>query len=362
VTSADRLVQLAGAALVGLVLADVFFTVLFPASGSGPVRRPLSRWVWRSFRLLGRRLRPPRRHRLLAYSGPVQITATIAVWVLLVTAGWAMVFQPALGTAVVATDGSTDTGWATALYVSGFSLTTLGTGDVVPITAPYRLFMIMEAGLGLSGFTLVLTYFLSVYGTITQHKTSAALLHQRTFCTGDPVQLIVGLADDGALPGAGQELSWLADLLGRTYQTHHSYPVLRYFHYRDAQYTLPRLLLLSLDTTALLRSALDGQRYRTLLRSPGLEMVSSTGLQLLEELIPHAGCEPSEDEEQDWRRHFTQAAARLRAAGIDIPTDVATSCQEYLSLRARWNQPLRSLAEAMLYEWSEIDPLSRPST
>lgn len=47
--------QVTGAALVLLALADVFLTVLLPASGRGPVREPLSRSIWRLFRWLAGR-------------------------------------------------------------------------------------------------------------------------------------------------------------------------------------------------------------------------------------------------------------------------------------------------------------------
>ena len=41
-----------------------------------------------------------------------------------------MIFKPALGSAVQASSGPTDAGWATAFYFSGFNLTTLGVGDL----------------------------------------------------------------------------------------------------------------------------------------------------------------------------------------------------------------------------------------
>ena len=176
----------AGGAAVALTLADVFFTVLFPAGGHGPVRRPLSRETWQAFAVLGRRLRAPIRRRFLAYSGPVQITTTILTWTTLLVVGWAMVFRPALGHGIEAAHGSTDTGFATALYYSGFALTTLGTGDVVPTTDSYRLLTVVEAALGFSVFTL-------------------------------------------------------AEFLTHTSETHRSSPVLRYFHFREDRYALPRV-------------------------------------------------------------------------------------------------------------------------
>jgi hypothetical protein len=88
-----------GGLLVLLILLDVFFTVLFPSSGHGPIRKPLSWVLWAGFRHLGRRLNDRHRRRLLGYSGPAVITATLLVWGVLLAAGWALIIKAALGSA-----------------------------------------------------------------------------------------------------------------------------------------------------------------------------------------------------------------------------------------------------------------------
>ena len=99
--------QAVGAAIVLLTLLDVFFTVLFPASGHGPIRNPLASAVWRCFRLIGSMTTGQRRRNFLSYSGPVLFTITFIVWFLLLVTGWAMIYKPALGTAITASSGPT---------------------------------------------------------------------------------------------------------------------------------------------------------------------------------------------------------------------------------------------------------------
>ncbi len=353
-------VQACGALVVLLVLADVFFTVLLPASGRGPIRRPLSTLTWRGFAAVGRRLAVPRRRRLLTYSGPALITVTIATWLLLLVVGWSLVYLPALGGGVVASTGPTDTGWGTALYVSGFSLTTLGTGDVVPTSTPYRLLTVVEAAVGFSVFTMVLTYFLSIYGAITSRKTFGSSLHQQTFGSGSAAELLVGLADDDDLADARQQLSRLAEFLAHTFETHRSYPVLRYFHFRQERYALPRLLLVSLDGATLVRAALDGCRYRSLIRSAAVFGLVTAALQLLEELVPAAAAtRPSPEEQRRWTARFEASVETLREAGLRVVTDRGEGAREYVALRARWDGPLRELSAAMLYDWDEMEAAVR---
>jgi hypothetical protein len=113
----DVLLQLLGSLLVVTVLLDVFFTVLFPASGRGPIRKPVATFVWVFFRLVGAVLKGQRRRNFLSYTGPVLIGVTLIVWFLVLAAGWAMIFKPALGTNIEASSGATDTGWATAASI-----------------------------------------------------------------------------------------------------------------------------------------------------------------------------------------------------------------------------------------------------
>ena len=74
---------------------------------------------------------------MLSYSGPVVITVPLAAWFVLLVIGWAMIYKPALGTAVAALSGPTDTGWATAIYFSGFSLTTAGADEYIALRAQW---------------------------------------------------------------------------------------------------------------------------------------------------------------------------------------------------------------------------------
>lgn len=284
----DVLEPVLGVVIVGLVLVDVFYTVLFPASGHGPLRRPMSRWTWRFFAAVARHLSETRRRSFLAYSGPVQISLSISTWVVLLVVGWALVYHPALGSGLVASSGPTDTGWDTAIYFSGFSITTLGTGDVIPTTAVYRVLTVVEAAVGFSVVTMVLTYFLSIYGSITSRKTFGSSLHHHTYDTGSATQLIVCISKTGQVGCGSEQLTQLAGFLTHTVETHRSYPVLRYFHFRDPRYALPRLLLVSLDTAALLRSALDERCYERLLGSPVLFEMHAAALELLDELVPEA--------------------------------------------------------------------------
>lgn len=357
---ADALLRAGGALVVVVTLADVFLTVLFPASGHGPLRKPLSRSIWWCFRTVGRRLSGQRSRAFLTYCGPVLVVLSIAVWPLLLVVGWAMIYLPTLGTGLVASSGETVRTWVNALYVSGWSLTTLGTGDIVPTSGLYRMLMVVEAATGFSVVTMVVTYFLSVYSAITQRKTFAAALHHRTGRTGDSVRLITGLASQGDVSSVIGELSSTGSELQHMFQTHESYPVLRWFHFRQVRYASPRILLTALDAAALAGSALDVGRGGAG-DMPAVVLVDGAARDLLRDLlrdlVPETSGgrsgEPGEDEAL--RRRFTDAVAAFRGAGLAVRED-PQAAEDYLRRRAEWEPSLRALAAAMLYEWDEVRP------
>ena len=199
----DFLLTLAGLAILLVTTADIFFNVLFPASGHGPVRKPLSATVWLLFRLLGAILHGRPRRNFLSYSGPMVISATLVGWFLLLNAGFALVFKPALGTAIVADSGPTDTSWAAAFYYSGFNITTLGVGDLTPATGAFRILTVAAAATGFAYFSMSITYFLSVYSHLTGRNAYARGLYHLTGRSGDAAVLIARLAEDETLAAPG---------------------------------------------------------------------------------------------------------------------------------------------------------------
>ncbi|MDT9599386.1 potassium channel family protein [Sphingosinicella rhizophila] len=352
----NLLLTLAGVAIVLVTTADVFFTVLFPASRHGPVRKPLSSAVWLLFRLGGGLLHGRRRRNFLSYSGPVVISATLLGWFLLLNAGFALIFKPALGTAILAGSGPTETSWAAAFYYSGFNITTLGVGDLKPEADAYRLLTVAAAALGFAYFSMSITYFLSVYSHLTGRNAFAQGLHHLTGRSGDAAALIARFAGSGTLDDARQHVSAKADFLRQIHQSHMFYPVLRYFHYRDPSYALPRILLIALDTAALIRSALDPHRYRRLLHSTGIAELIEAADDLLTGLTSDNKAHlPAAAEAADWHRRFDEAWALLKDAGLCLRADQAAAARMYVAERARWNQPLRALADFMLYEWATIE-------
>ncbi len=342
-------------------LADIFLAVLYARSGASLLSDRLHGVTWRFFRRVALALPGSRgRGLLLAYAGPSLLLLSITLWVLLLLVGFALIIQPALGSAIRSTSGPTPMNFATALYYAGFSLTTLGTGDIVPFTAFHRLLTIFMAAVGFSVLTLSLTFLTSVYSALVRRNSFALGLHHRTSGTADTGVLLTRLGSGGDFSGAQQELTTMAEELINLYESHHFYPVLHYFRFQENAYALARIALLTLDTATLIKSVLDERTYASLVRSSAVAALWGGGTQLLEGVsetfLPHKPGKVDElqgDTEAQWRAHYLQVADKLRAEGITVAEDGA-GADRYVALRRQWGAYVVAFADYMAYSWSEI--------
>jgi hypothetical protein len=157
------------------------------------------------------------------------------------TIGFALIFWSALGTEIQADKGPTPTDFITALYLSGYSLTTLATGDITPQTSTYRFLMILEAALGFSVLTVTLTYLQSVYSQLIQRNTFALSLHHRTARTADAAELLARMGASGDFDSsARQDIANMAEKLLNILESHHSYPSLGYFRWQASYYAVAK--------------------------------------------------------------------------------------------------------------------------
>lgn len=357
------MVQALGAGLVILALADVFLTVLYARSGTGLFTPTLQKTVWRLFKVAAPRKRMMR-DKLLSFAGPSIMVLTALVWFLMLLIGFSLIVWSELGDAIQASRGPTPTDFAAAVYYSGFGLTTLGTGDIVPKTGLFRILIIVKAATGFSVLTLTLTYFMSVYSALVRRNTLANALDQLSGGTGDAAELVAGLGAGGSFAGARETLVMMATRVNDLLESHHSYPVIHYFRLPDERYAMARIALLTMDGAALLRTAL-GAEHRTISRSAAVQMLWGSGLSLLREAgqsFLAKGAEASAEACRDTaaeEQRFSAALARLKGEDIAVVADAREHRRAYIRARGEWFASTRAFAQSMAHSWDEIEPAAR---
>src|SRR5688572_29811543 len=129
---------LAGFFLIFLILLDAFETMILPRRVTQRVRlsKLFYRASWVPWRWVGRAIKDSAsRETFLGYYGPLSLLMLVAIWVIALVFGFALI-QWSLGGALGSADNRDD--FWTNLYLSGSAFFTLGLGDVVPLEAPGR--------------------------------------------------------------------------------------------------------------------------------------------------------------------------------------------------------------------------------
>lgn len=158
-------VSIAGIVLVLVGLLDMFRTLLHPP-GSGTLSSAVMKGAWKASMALG--------HRAGSVVGPASMVAAVLVWVLLLGGGWAMIFGPHLPGSFSFSSGADleRTGVVVeSLYVSYMTLSTLGLGDVIPLTSGLRLATTIEALTGFALLTSAMTWFVQVYPPLMRRRS-----------------------------------------------------------------------------------------------------------------------------------------------------------------------------------------------
>ena len=339
----------AGLLVMGLIVADIFVTVLYARAGTSLFSRRLARGAWWSFRLLGR---GGHRATVLSFCGPAIVIVLIAFWSLGLSVGAALAIHPALGTSVVATGGPTDRDFVTALYAGSNSLSIVGSGSYGPHTTRYRLLYILASLVGVSSLSLTLTYVMQVYSALQRRNALGLRLWLLSGETGRAAELLARMGAGGDLSGATSSFAQLLDEVAQTKESHHLYPVLYYFRFPQPYYSAGFVGRLLLDALTLLETSTD-DRLAHLRRSAAVDGLWRAVILFLSTLedafLPRSAAEArpsSARAQQAWRDEYGRSLEALRRAGVPVRARPDEGAQAYVSLRQAWEPLVARLEQA----------------
>ncbi|WP_346293210.1 potassium channel family protein [Sphaerothrix gracilis] len=350
------LAQILGIGIILVALIDVYLTVLYPRTHKSVMSLKLCKSTWEIFRYLSR---VPIRgsDKILSYCGPTLLILIVFIWVCSLILGFALLIWPTLGSGIQASQGQTPTDFSTALYYSGFTLTTLGVGDLVPKTNLWRSITIIESALGFTVFTASLTYLLSVYNALTKRNTFALSLFHRSGSEADAGLFLAQLKGYDRFETAFGDISSISRDLLFLLESHHAYPILHYFRFQEVQYSLARIALVSLDLATLIKTILHPQEYGPFINSSAVNELENSGLDLLFQLSDSFLGQDQCDQpafEKEWRSRYLRASSLLQNYDVKTIPDLAIGADEYVARRRQWNGVVLAFANYMDYRWSNI--------
>jgi len=190
----DWLARVVGAAVVLLVLRDIFHTLGHP-EGQGSLSRFVLSTIWRLSRFRGGR------GRLARLTGPVALLTVIVVWGTLAIVGWGLIYLPSIPTGFVYASRPSPGGSSSALdalYISMSTISTLGFGDIVPAPGWLQIATPLEALFGFALLTVAVSWVLQIYPALARRRVLAIQLS--SFRRAD---VLAGLRDTDSVLLAG---------------------------------------------------------------------------------------------------------------------------------------------------------------
>jgi hypothetical protein len=210
-----------GIGVLGFATWDQYWTTL--GEGGGPLTRRVAGWV-RQFFLWSYRHWP--KSRLLSAGGVATILTTVLIWIGLIWIGWALVFSAQEGQVVDVESGKPADIWQ-RIYFSGYTISTLGIGDIQPRGAIWRVLVPAASLLGLIQITFSIAYLIPISGAATHKRKVASYIS----CLGQSADdIILNMWDGESLTSMSDHLQSLTSDLALLEQSHITYPVLHYFH------------------------------------------------------------------------------------------------------------------------------------
>ncbi len=306
-----------GVSLLGFTLVDVVLTTLHP-TGSSLLSGRAFRAVWRPWRRIGRLLPGDARLAWLSLAGPLLVPLMLALWTLLVTTAFALIYfagiQGAPGN--VTFEGQAPQGIAPAFRLSWITLSTIGFADVKPSTTGFSLLVAVEALLGLLILTLTITYFLGIQQVVHEIQILGSKLHHQRLRIGDPLGPLRHRCRDGRAVDLGSWLEELHDNLTNIGEGLRRHPITYYFHPRRRGWSLPATLGAIAQTAVALRWGLPASH--PVVRDPRLDTLLEATAALVADL--QGGLVP----------------VRPRRAARPVPRSVFEAARAQGGARDRW--------------------------
>lgn len=213
-----------GILFLSVSLVDLLWTTLWVDGGAGPLTDRLTSWGWSAMRKVAGGY-----PRVLSLAGPFLMGLTLLTWIVLLWAGWTFLFSSGENALHYVSDSRSIT-WAGRIYFVGYTMFTLGIGDIVPTNGGWQIATILTTANGMLFVTMSVSYLVSVLGAVTLKRSFASTVtgmgrkgaeFVRSGWNGDDFEGFEGL-----LPTLSTELQRL------TYQ-HQAYPILHYYYSRE---------------------------------------------------------------------------------------------------------------------------------
>src|SRR5947209_11437266 len=151
-------------------------------------------------------------------------------------------------------DGSTPTDFFPAMYSAANCMSIVASIGFSTQTSTFRLIFMFNSLVGMSVISLTLTYLMQIYNALQQRNSLGLHLFLLSGMTGSSAEMLVRIAPQGRVDSGFSTLSDLASSVVQLKEMHHFYPVLVYFRFEEAYYSVSFVTGMVLDCASLIES------------------------------------------------------------------------------------------------------------
>jgi hypothetical protein len=327
-------------ALILFILVDAFEALVYPRRVEHKFR--LARWfyrgTWAAWTFVFRR------EKYMAVFGPLSLLGLLAVW----ASGLIFAFgllSYALDLPVHTSDGPATL--FTYLYLSAATFSTLGLGDVTPLSTLGRVITVTEAGVGFGFLAVVIGYLPVVYNHFSSREITISLLDARAGSPPSAAQFLNRLAKTDKMPDMDRFLRewevWSAELL----ESSLSFPVLAYYRSQHDNQSWLSALTFILDTSALVLASVETPHLHQARLTFAMARHAVVDMAMVFRVPPHE-CQGRLNA-QGWGRLHQE----LREAGVALRPGTGGEAK-YAELRLAYEPFVIALSQRFLLKLPEI--------
>jgi hypothetical protein len=231
----ETIYLITGIILLGWMIFDFFFTTL-SGSGSSFFGNFISKHTHKAVQALARHSR----RKSFRFSGMIINLALLLGWLLLIWLGLFLVFSS--NPAGIVNDHRQVASTVERLYFTGYALSTLGMGDVRPITPSFKILTSAFSFFGFIFFTTSMTYLISISSAVITKRSLAMTIRNLGSCPREISKTLTTLDQTYCL----QLIFSLQQMIDKHSVGHQAYPVVHYYNNDDVDSSLS-INLASLD-------------------------------------------------------------------------------------------------------------------
>lgn len=358
----NLLLTIAGIGLIAFVFYDIYATILRATKYPGAFSEILNRSLWWIATRFTKNLERRRRHRILSALGPLLMPLLITFFLIMLLTGFALIYLPRIESSFKFDEAAQGSAILRAFYFSGITLTTVGYGDILPLTGAMRLAALVESALGIAVISISITYLLTVYRALERKRAVALKFYHQARQGADISGFISNHFSRGRFYSLTESLREATSDLQELLESHIEHPVIHYFHPVEVYKGLPRALFVVLETVAILNAHLEEKEYVEAGDHPDVLIAADSARYVLAELLTSLKLEkkatkPFEPEEETLgrrRKCFNRAMKHLRKSKIKTRTDIEQAFLEYSEDRNAWERQLYHFCDFLGYDWDEV--------